>query len=277
MLTFSAFADEIDADLDVQMDTCAANGVMAIDVRAIDNVNVSSMTLAQVKEYKKRLDDRGFEVPHIGSPIGKIRIGDDFDSHKDLVKHTCDVAHAFGTDRIRMFSFYPTEGADIRDQRDEVIDQFSQMLEIAEAQDAVFYHENEADIYGKTPEGVRDLFGTFNTPRLKGIFDPANFVTEHIKAYDEAWTGGLAEMTHALHIKDKVYDNGCVPAGQGDGQFPEIFADLARREFSGYATLEPHLAAAGQFSGHTGPDLFATAVNALKKVCDEAGVAYKKA
>ena len=40
-------------------------------------------------------------------------------------------------------------------------------------------------------------------------------------------------------------------------------------------TLEPHMAAAGQFRGFTGPDLFAEAVSALKTLCDEAGLAYE--
>ncbi len=104
MITFSAFADEIGPDLDLQMDTCEANGVKCIDVRGIDGINVSSMTLAQAGEYMKRLGDRGFGVPCIGSPIGKIKISDDFEEHLDLLKHTCDVARTFGTDRIRMFS-----------------------------------------------------------------------------------------------------------------------------------------------------------------------------
>ena len=40
-------------------------------------------------------------------------------------------------------------------------------------------------------------------------------------------------------------------------------------------TLEPHLAAAGQFSGFTGPDLFTKAVDALKALLDRCGLAYR--
>ena len=277
MITFSAFADEIGPDLDLQMGTCQANGVMAIDIRGIDDINVSSMTLAQAGEYKKRLDDRGFTVPCIGSPLGKIKISDDFDAHLELTRHTCDVAHAFGTDRIRMFSFYPTEGSDILDQRSEVMDRLGRMLEVAEQADAVFHHENESGIYGSSPAGCKDIFATFKTDRLKGIFDPANFVNDGFRPFDECWQAGLAELTDAFHIKDKVAgaEGPCVPAGEGDGQFAEIFADLATRGFDGYMTFEPHLAAAGQFTGHTGPELFATAVTALKKLLDDAGLAYR--
>lgn len=277
MITFSAFADEIGPDLDLQMDTCEANGVKCIDVRGIDDINVSSMTLAQAGQYKKRLDDRGFTVPCIGSPLGKIKISDDFDEHLELTKHTCEIAHVFGTQRIRMFSFYPTDGYDILDQRGHVLERLAKMIEVAEQMDTVMYHENESGIYGSSPGGVKDIFRTFKTDRLKSIFDPANFVNDGFAPFDDGWQAGLAELTDSFHIKDKLPNEGlCVPAGEGAGQFAEIFADLAGREFDDYMTFEPHLAAAGQFKGHTGPELFATAVDALKKLLDEAGLAYQQ-
>ena len=276
MITFSAFADEIGEDLKVQMDTCEASGIKCIDVRAIDGVNVSSMRVDQVREYKKQMADRGFTVPCIGSPIGKIRISDDFDAHLDLLKYCCDVAMTFGTDLIRMFSFYPTEGKDITEQRGQVMDRMGAMLKVAEEADAVLMHENESNIYGAKADGVNDLFATFKSDYFKCIFDPANFVNEGQRPYDDCWTKGLAELTEYFHIKDKVRGaETCVPAGDGEGQFAEIFADLKARDWSGYMTLEPHLAAAGQFAGFTGPNLFAKAVAALRGLCDGAGLAYK--
>ena len=220
MITFSAFADEIGPDLDLQMDTCAANGVRCIDVRGIDDISVAHMTGEQVAEYKKRLDGRGFSVPAVGSPIGKIKISDDFDQHLESLKHCCDVAHAFGAGRIRMFSFYPTEGLDIRDQRAEVMERMAAMVNVAETHDVLLYHENESGIYGFSPDGVKDIFSEITSDRLKGIFDPANFVNDGFKPFDDCWSAGLAELTDAFHIKDKVAGESgpCVPAGEGDGQ-----------------------------------------------------------
>jgi 3-dehydroshikimate dehydratase len=276
MITISAFADEIGPSLRLQMDTCEANGVKCIDVRRIDEKNVSQMSLDEVKEYKQQMDDRGFSVPCIGSPLGKIKMDDDFDEHLELLKHCCDVAHAFGTDRIRMFSFYPSDGASIEQERSEVMQRLEAMVRVAEQADVVLYHENEKAIYGAKPEGVKDIFTTIRSPRLKGIFDPANYVEEGIRPYDEGWTQGLAELTACFHIKDKVAgEKACVPAGEGEGQFAEIFADLARRGYDGYMTLEPHLKAAEQFQGFTGTDLFSKAASALKLVLDKAGLEYR--
>ncbi len=276
MITISAFADEIDPDLNIQMDICEANGVKNIDVRGIDNINCSTMTLAQVAEYSGRLGDRGFGVPCLGSPIGKITMDDDFDAHLDLLKHCCDVAGGFGTRVVRIFSFYASQGKKIADQRSEVMDRIAAMVKVAEQMDAVLLHENEHGIYGEGPDGVKDLLAEIKSERFKGIFDPANYLIDDLRPYDDCWQVGLAELTEAFHVKD-VLAEGTVftPAGEGDGQFVELLADLKARGFAGVMRLDPHLSSGGQFAGFTGPNRFGDAATALKKLCDQAGLEYK--
>lgn len=277
MITISAFADEIGPELKMQMDVCEANGVKCIDVRGIDNTNVSKMTIEQVKAYKKQMDDRGFTVPCVGSPLGKIRMDEDFGGHLDVLKHCCAVARAFGTRLIRVFSFYASNGQDIMSQRQAVMDRLWAMIKIAEAQDVVLMHENEKAIYGAKPDGVKDIFATIKSPHLEGIFDPANFVEEEVAPCTDGWAKGLDAVTDYFHIKDKVPGAPtCVPAGEGHGQIPQILADLKKRDWSGVMTLEPHMAAAGQFAGFSGPDRFAKAVEGLKRELTKAGLAFKK-
>ncbi len=66
----------------------------------------------------------------------------------------------------------------------------------------------------------------------------------------------------------------CVPVGQGDGDVERVLADAANDGFDGFLALEPHLAKAGQFAGHTGPELFKVAADALKQLCDRVGLPY---
>lgn len=275
MITISAFADEIGPDLDLQMDTCQAGGVMCIDVRGIDGKNVSDMTARQVAGYRKRMDARGFRVPCIGSPLGKIRLDEDFDAHLDRLKRCIDAAKGFGTSLIRIFSFYAPKGQDIRDYRDQAIDKMAAMIDVAAAAGCTLLHENEKAIYGAGPDGVKDIFAALAGKGLKCIFDPANFVEEGLRPYDDCWKQGLDDLTWYFHIKDKKPDTEtCVPAGEGDGQIPQILADLKKRNWSGFMTLEPHMAAGGQFSGFTGPDLFGKAASALQGLLDAAGLPY---
>ncbi len=276
MITLSAFADEIVPDLKTQMDVCQANGVRHIDVRGIDNVNVSKFTLPQAKEYRKVFDDRGFGMPCVGSPIGKIRIDEPFGPHLDLLKHCCELARIFGAPYVRIFSFYPPQGGDILACRDEVMRRLGAMAQAAAAAGIVLLHENEANIYGEKTAQVKDIFAAIGSSSLKGVFDPANFVFAGLRPLEDCWNAGLAELTHYFHIKDAVPGQDiCCPAGTGQGQIPQILADAGRRGYAGVMTLEPHMARAGQFSGFTGPELFGQAVAALKAILDKLGMEYQ--
>jgi dihydroorotate dehydrogenase len=51
-----------------------------------------------------------------------------------------------------------------------------------------------------------------------------------------------------------------------------ILRDAYASGYRGLLSLEPHLAAHGQFSGFSGPQLFQTAVDALKKICREENI-----
>jgi sugar phosphate isomerase/epimerase len=231
------------------------------------------MSIAEVREYRKQMVDRGFKVPCIGSPLGKIRIDEDFGAHMDVLKHCCDVAKEFGTDLIRVFSFYPSPGADIGNQRGEVMERLEAMVSAAAAAGMVLMHENEKAIYGAKPEGVLDIFKTIKSPSLKGIYDPANYVEEGIAPFDDGWNKGLETISDYFHIKDKKPGAvTCVPAGEGDAQIPQLLGRLKERNWSGYMTLEPHMKKAGQFAGFTGPELFATAVAGLKGLLEKAGL-----
>ncbi len=277
MPTISAFADEISPDLKTQMDVCASVGVHCIDVRGIDNTNVSQFTLKQTRDYKKMFDDRQFTMPCVGSPLGKIRIDEAFGPHLDLLKHCCDVAHIFDAKYIRIFSFYGPLAGQVADHRRQVLDNLWQMVKVAQDAEIVLLHENEHAIYGDLPGRVKELFAEIKSPHFQGIFDPGNFVHEGLKPFDDCWTQGLAELTQYFHIKDKATPEApaCCPAGQGNGQCREILADAKKRGFDGYMTLEPHMQQAGQFSGFTGPELFVKAAEGLRKICDEVGMDWK--
>ena len=81
-----AFADEADDALAGQIKAMQENGIGYLELRTIDQKNVTKFTNDEVKEYKKQLDDAGIKVWSIGSPIGKIKITDDFGAELDLCK-----------------------------------------------------------------------------------------------------------------------------------------------------------------------------------------------
>ena len=275
MIVLTGFGDEISPDLGEQMEVMGSEDVKFIELRGVDNKNVMELTQAECEEVKRKLDGSGFGISAIGSPIGKVKIDDDFDKHMDDFKHALDLAKFFETKHIRLFTYYPPEGEDINVHRDEVMRRMKLKTDLAEKADVVLLSENESNLFGESPENCADVIETVNSPYLKGIFDPANFILKGYKPFDRCWPL-LKKHTVYFHIKDAKVGpgGGMVVAGQGDGQIPEVLGDAVASGFEGFTSLEPHLSKGGQFAGFTGPGLFKDAIRALKKVLDDVGAKY---
>lgn len=239
-----AFADEADAMIDGQIKAMLRNGLDGLEVRNVDGVNVSDITLEKAREVRAKLGDAGLSVWSVGSPIGKIGVNDPFEPHLDKLRHTLEVAHELGATQLRMFSFYMPAGENPAGYRQQVIDRLGAMLEAGKDSGVTFCHENEKGIYGDKADRCADILAAL--PQLKAVYDPANFVQcgeDTLRAWEL-----LAPHVVYLHIKDALADGSIVPAGKGIGNLPQIIA--AYRKAGGTAmTLEPHLAV---FSGLSG-------------------------
>ncbi len=273
MIQLSGFADEIGPDLDLQIQTLASEDMKFLELRGIWDKNVLDLTDAERANAKGKLDEAGIGVSAIGSPIGKVRIDEPWEDHVERFKVALDAAEYFGAPYIRLFSYYPPEGEKIADHRDEVVRRLREQVETAEGRPAQLLHENEKGIYGSGIEGCRDL--AENVPGLGLIFDPANFVQDGVDPA-QAWPV-LRDHVVYFHIKDALKGSGKVtPAGEGDGSVKEILRDaLCARGYDGFLSLEPHLKVAGKMKGFSGPELFKSAVQALKAILKDLDVAYE--
>lgn len=274
MVQLSAFADEISKDLTEQLDVLESESIKFMELRGVWGKNVANFSDDEVATIKKALEARGVGVSCIGSPIGKIDINEDFEPHLAVLQRIMTIAKELDTRYIRVFSFFIPKGDDPATYRDEVMRRMRAMVDAATAEGLILLHENEKDIYGDIGARCVDLLSTINSPNLRAIFDPANFVQVGQKPYQECWEGIVPYLEY-LHIKDATMETRkVVPAGEGDGGLREIVASLKTNSFSGFASLEPHLSAAGRMSGFSGPDRFKTAAAAFKKLLKEAGVAW---
>jgi sugar phosphate isomerase/epimerase len=273
MIRLSGFADEISPDLEVQVQTLASENLRFLELRGVWGKNVLDLTAEERQAVKKRLAQAGIGVSAIGSPIGKVRIDEPWADHVARFKIALDAAEFFEAPYVRLFSYYPPPGGRIADHRDEVIRRLNEQVATAQGRRTKLLHENEKDIYGEKTEGCLDI--ARSVAGMKLIFDPANFVQAAVRPA-EAWRV-LGDHVVYFHIKDSLLASGkIVPAGEGDGSIPEILRDaILTRGYQGFLSLEPHLAAGGQFSGFSGPDLFKKAVQSLKRILDGLGVKYE--
>lgn len=275
MLKLAAFADEISPDLDEQIRVCLENGVYYLELRGVAGKNVLDFDAAMSADIRAKLCDNGMGVASIGSPIGKVKITDPFDPHFERFKKAVELAEFFGSPYIRIFSFYaPTEGGLVLPYRDEVMRRLKAMADYLAGREVVMVHENERNIYGEMGKECLDIVQTIASPKLKNCFDFANYV--QAGQYPHACWPQLKPHTVHIHIKDAMKDGKVVPAGEGAGDVADLLEDAWKSGYTGFLSLEPHLAYAGQFAGFSGPQLFKVAVDALKKICREKNIPLYK-
>ncbi len=274
MWTLTGFADEISPDLDVQLETLAAEGIRYLELRGVWGKNVLKLSDEEVARVKAELDRRGVRVSSIGSPIGKIQITDPFEPHLADFRRALWVAEELGAPFIRIFSFFVPEGQAER-YRDEVLARLRAIVAEAQGHPVTLVHENEKHIYGDVPARCRDILESINSPQLRAAWDPANFVQCGVRPHSEGYEL-LRPFIAYVHVKDALLASGqVVPAGEGDGQVRDTVAALKASGFDGFFSLEPHLKAAGTFSGFSGPDLFRKAAQAFKRLLAEQGIPWQ--
>ena len=275
MIRLSAFADEISADLNEQIEVLHSENIHFIDLRGVWNTNVLDLTDQQVAEIKQTLDAQGIGVSAIASPIGKIPIDAPFEDHLQRFQRAIELAQFFHTPFIRIFSFYPpvSEGTasvengstDPATWRNEVLSRIRELTRLARNANLILLHENEKDIYGDSIVRCTDLLQNINDPHFQAIFDPANFIQCKQTPYPDAFLA-LRPWLRYMHVKDALADGTVVAAGEGVARWPEIVQRLHADGYDGFFSLEPHLALSGQFQGFSGPELFRKASQSFQRL-----------
>lgn len=276
-IKLSGFADEIDTDLSKQIQVLKKLNIHHVEMRGVNGKGLVEYSVGEAKEIKKQLIDSGIQLSSVGSPIGKIKITDDFTPHMELYKHTVEIAHEMETPYIRMFSFFMPENESYDPYRGKVMDQMGQFLDYAKTSNIILLHENEKDIYGDMADRCLELMKEFYGEHFKAVFDFANFVQckqDTIAAYEM-----LKPYIAYIHIKDALWSDGSVvPAGYGDGNVEKILTMLKDSGYQGFLSLEPHLADFAGFSALeqsavekkklSGEESFTIACEALRKILE---------
>ena len=279
----SGFADEIDDNFENQLKGLIENKIEYIEIRGVNGKNISVLDRSEKDSAKKLLDKYNIKVSAIGSPIGKIKITDDFSVHLETFESIINSALLFETKYIRIFSFFIPD-KEYAKYRGEVMRRLEILLKKAQSRNLILCHENEREIYGESPELCLDIMEYFKG-EIKFVFDPANFIVGGFHPYPKAYEL-LSGYIEYMHIKD-ADKTGIVPAGQGDGGLKEILSDLIiNKKFDGFLSIEPHLSV---FTGidelegkgkdgknvlvknkyNSKPEAFFAAVKALMNIIDE--------
>lgn len=238
-LILSAFSDEYTESIVEQCKALSGFRIKYMEIRGVNGKNVSTLTEEEVKETKSVLEDYDIKVSAIGSPLGKIKIDEDIGAHLETAKRVFETANTLGTKNIRMFSFYLSEGKTREECKGRVFDALSKLVKLSEAYGVTLCHENEALIYGESPEKCLEILEYFGGG-MKAVLDMGNFVLDGYDPMQAYRT--LSPYIEYFHIKDALYAGAIVPAGKGEAQIKEILDDYkANGKKDTFITLEPHL------------------------------------
>jgi sugar phosphate isomerase/epimerase len=268
----SGFGDEIDPDPAVQAAVLLALGASHIEVRSAWGTNVSELEPPQVATLKEILDEKGLKVSAVASPIGKVDVSLPVEHEVRRLRQIISVAKGLDTKYIRIFSFYRAESQSQEDIRDDVMARLGALAAEAAEAGVVLLHENEKGIYGDIPERVLDIMKTVDSPSLRIAWDNANFVQVGVKPYTDGYAM-LRPYLEYFQVKDALCTTGeVVPSGEGDGELDATIAALKEDGFTGFASLEPHLASAHELGGFSGPVAFGIAARAFAALAAKNGV-----
>ncbi|WP_344257039.1 sugar phosphate isomerase/epimerase family protein [Agromyces humatus] len=272
----SGFGDEIDPDPRLQISVLKALGARHIEVRSAWGVNVVDLDDEQLAALAALLRDQEMTASAVASPIGKVDVSLDADLEVARLRRIIRVADALGTPNIRIFSFFRSAGVAVESIRDDVLLRMRLLADEAERAGVTLLHENEKDIYGDTPERVLDLVESVGSSALRLAWDSANFVQVGVAHPHDDGYAMLRPYLDYLQVKDAVAATGeVVPAGQGDGQVLSTLTALRDDGYTGFASLEPHLAAAHELGGFSGPAAFGDAARAFSGLVSQIGVTTK--
>lgn len=282
----SAFSDEAGASCEEQIAALQRASLTHIDLRSVDGFNISELPHDNAREVKKKLDDAGITVNMFGTPLGKIDIGEDFESDRQKLHHLGEIAPVLDCFALRIFSYYNKENRSEDEFQQESLRRLNLLKEDARRFGLVLFHENEHGIFGDTIERSLILAEELRDEKtFKLIFDFDNY--NH--AGDDVWQNWerLRNATDAFHLKDSTKEQQHVPVGQGNGRVREILRDAHERGWIGPLSVEPHLShskavratnVSGQENEEYGklplPDSFHAAVTIAQQLIEDVGARW---
>jgi len=236
----SGFTDEAGSKLSDQIALVKSLGESYMCPRNIDGKSIADYTLDEFKEkVYPILKKEGIKFSSIGSPIGKVGIEDEegWEKQKKQLVELVKIAQLMKCQYIRVFSFF--YGKKVAETyTDKVIERMKEMLAIVKGSGVKLLHENEKLVYGDVPSRILTIYNALNDEDLVLCFDASNFVQCDVNP-QEAFEQ-LKDYVVYYHIKDCSEYKVEVPVGVGKGCYPYILGELAKRNYNGFMTLEPH-------------------------------------
>lgn len=258
-LRIAAITDEFSpSDLNSSLAAMKAIGMTGAELRLIGGKNVMDLDADELKRAKDALDEAGFEVISIASPVLKCVLPDapeidtrfqqdvfaskhTFADQPRLSAHAFELAHFFGARIIRVFSYWRTV------EPDRCFDQIARALEnLAEdaaKQNLIIGIENEHACNIGTAQESRRILNAVDHPNLQLVWDPANGLVGGENPYPHGYDLLPKHRIAHVHAKDchmEGHKPVWGPLGTRHVDWKGQIAALLADGYTGWVSLETH-------------------------------------
>ena len=257
MLEATFINDEVSRDLDEAIAFARAEGLGAIELRMIGDVNVVELPVAELERIRAKLDAAGLRVAALSTPLFKCPLGGewddddpdpfkaasrDFADHLALIPTVVAAAHVLGTEKLRCFAFLGRGAyADVREAIVERLRRAGAALVALDPQ-LRFCIENEHTTYVRLADEVASLVRELGDP-FDVLWDPGNAYASGARQPLLGVEAVAGLVTH-VHVKDPTTAGDAVRfvvVGEGAIDYPAQVAAWVAAGYRGYVSLEPHL------------------------------------
>ena len=279
--------DEIGQDFEKACKIASQDfGLQWIELRGMWNKNITELTPQQVQDAKKILAEHKLRVTDIASPLFKTdwpgaprspqsekrdQFNADFDAHAQdkLLEHCIDLAHAFGTDRIRCFDYWRL--TDQNPYRAAINAKLREAADRCAKDKLILLLENEMSCNTATGEESAAVLAAVPNKNFMLNWDPGNAAALFSKPFPEGYDLLPKERIGHCHCKDVTYPSEhkyeWAPVGSGVVDWVGQFKALKRDGFHHAVSLETHWRGAGTPEAST-----RISMDGLKKTLVKAGI-----
>jgi sugar phosphate isomerase/epimerase len=245
MFQQAVFSDEVSQDLARAIAVCQRFGLQGIELRSVwSHKAPQDIPQADVDRIRTMLGDADLQVCCIASPFFKC----DIDSpsaiakHHDILRRCGELAHAFGIQLVRGFTFWRSGEY----HKPRILDLYAPVVQILEEHDILLGIENEASTFIGTGSRLADFLEDLDSDRVGAIWDACNVLYDADDPevpFPDGYEAIKPRIVH-VHIKDtKPNAQGeqeCCAVGEGDIDFVGQYRALLEDEYDGWTSLETH-------------------------------------
>jgi sugar phosphate isomerase/epimerase len=254
-----AISDGFSADFEQALQIMKGYGLSWVEIRAVWGKYNTEATPQQISRIKSLLDQYGFKCSVVDSALYKCVLpgtkplrqeGEPYpySGQIDLLKRASDRAHAWGTDKVRGFTFWRV--AQPETIYTQISEELSKAAEVAKDQGVRLVIEDEEACNGGTGRELAAILKLIPAPNLGYNWDVGNGYTHGEISYPDGYDALDKSRIWHMHLKGMACAAGlqkCRETFADEGQIDLAgqFRALLHDRYDGTMSLECEFQAPG--------------------------------